>query len=146
MQFFAALLATLVLSRKASADFWITHGTAQWQELGLWEEWDGAQFLPVKCNCHQVSSLGGSEWNEDVSGDNQGVRLKGSTYDPEVIGFNNKLGHYTIYKDRGYDMVDLRDNKVETCFLNTTRLYDCRRQEIGYFGTSMVFCSSYVQA
>ncbi|KAI1761626.1 hypothetical protein GGR53DRAFT_19242 [Hypoxylon sp. FL1150] len=105
------------------------------------------------------SARGPTVWPNvgDASGRHPGVRCDPGDdvgfplyRDPlNVVEFNTPgelPGHHTIYKARGYAMVDLEDKKSGQCYLNRTFVHDldCPNDEgrVILSGSSMFFCSS----
>ncbi|KAK8051140.1 hypothetical protein PG993_002525 [Apiospora rasikravindrae] len=98
--------------------------------------------------CNQIMAYPGLRIRDDVSGDKYGVRLSGGTNDaPDDMEFNGRaIGHYTIYKGRGYTIWPLDgDQPVGTCEPDYSIPYDCDwLNNTGYSlsGTSMFRCKS----
>ncbi|KAK8079509.1 hypothetical protein PG997_007327 [Apiospora hydei] len=98
--------------------------------------------------CNQIMSYPGLDKHDDVSGNKYGVRLSdGSDYAPDDIEFNARaIGHYTIYKGRGYTIWPLNGNDpVGSCQFDNSVPFDCDwLNNPGYrmMGNSMLRCKS----
>ncbi|KAM5353504.1 hypothetical protein ACJ41O_000154 [Fusarium nematophilum] len=130
------------LASLATADFWIYEEQDFTGDITS-EHFKFYNSLP---DCAYVT--GGStaqSRKDDVSGDKSGVRCDGCWGgDLTLIEFNNNMGHFTIYKDRNWEMVDLNDNVVGNCEPNGDDTYTCPIAPTGQpaQGKSVIFCTS----
>ncbi|KAI0842511.1 hypothetical protein F5Y06DRAFT_306042 [Hypoxylon sp. FL0890] len=157
---FAAAAASGVL-----ADFWVIYLVQNVLDVPLiaFSRYsEGAVFARhADFNCERDTGAHYIYPNSaDVSGDKLGMRtVPGQDVgfpfyrDPlDVVEFNTgsaRPGHHTIYKDRGYAMVDLDGKKTGQCFLNRTFTIneDCYRGDthVTMRGSSMFFCKSDIE-
>ncbi|KAI1380585.1 hypothetical protein F4677DRAFT_191449 [Hypoxylon crocopeplum] len=140
------------------ADFWLSYISKTARTRDLNGDKSGLAILRdpnIICDWSAFTVI----WpnSGDVSGDKKGMRCvpgndKGSPLyrDPlEIVEFNTMstdVGHQTIYKDRGYAMVDLDGKKTGQCHLNRSFIYDYECWPLGVHvtlkGSSMFFCES----
>ncbi|KAI1870617.1 uncharacterized protein JN550_005160 [Neoarthrinium moseri] len=142
---FYLLFASLFFG--ARADFWIYKDVQH--HFGLTYVY--IIFLNRMPTCDEAKDVEVYGSSDDVSGNKRGVRVNFShadPYAPTLIEFNTYFGHYTIYGDRHYDMVDLDGHVVGRCHPDTSQTFKCDRPgQLGYqVGYSMIFCSSDIHA
>ncbi|KAK8041052.1 hypothetical protein PG994_014059 [Apiospora phragmitis] len=114
----------------AHADFWVFYE----------DEGNGQQRYKFFA-CHDVEVAEPWVIKSDVSGGKRGVRVVGGDKTlPDVFEANLVSIHYTIYKDRGYDIYDLQGNQHGSCQSINDIDYDC--VEVNWFGRSVFNCSS----
>ncbi|ORY71289.1 uncharacterized protein BCR38DRAFT_519721 [Pseudomassariella vexata] len=135
--------AALLLLSGTAADFWM-YTYISYSGGDPW--WEGVMILgaapPV---CDEILYSNRLKHLKDVSGDKRGVRFAGSALDPDIVEFNSeRLGHYTIYKDRNYDMVDVDNQLKGKCVLNITSTYNCVFEKETDTGHSIFWCVSEV--
>ncbi|OTA95102.1 hypothetical protein M434DRAFT_10170 [Hypoxylon sp. CO27-5] len=158
----SAIVFAAAAASGVAADFWISYlqnNVVNGPLIAGNRYAEGAVFVKdPQFNCDRDA---GSHYiwgnTDDVSGDKAGMRtVPGKDVgfplfrDPlDVVEFNtgsNQPGHHTIYKDRGYAMVDLAGNKTGQCKLNRNFVInlDCYRgdEHIIMKGSSMFFCQS----
>ncbi|KAI1142466.1 hypothetical protein F5Y05DRAFT_409612 [Hypoxylon sp. FL0543] len=148
----------------AIADFWMVylsrkvHGDAPL--IDSIPDGDGCAFVDnPELTCEGDA---GTHSIYDNSGDVSGKKLGMRTVPGNDVGFplyrepldvvefnvggNYETGHQTIYKDRGYALVNLVDAKTGQCYVNRTFIYDmdCHLDDhhIILKGSSMFFCQS----
>ncbi|KAI1847967.1 hypothetical protein JX265_001972 [Neoarthrinium moseri] len=120
---FAAILSSMAMVPLVKANFDL-YETMQTVAFGG-EALTGYKVFEAEPDCDQVRAGGFYQDETDVSGDNTGVRCEGdcAAADPAGITIlemhfnNNPLHHWTIYKDRNYDMIGLDGNTYGNCIL-----------------------------
>ncbi|KAL2024989.1 hypothetical protein VTK56DRAFT_3688 [Thermocarpiscus australiensis] len=125
----STFLVVLSYISAAKANFDLYAANEPYQNINLWTIFD------TDPDCGTVWSSPVYYPSDDVSGDKTGVRCEGTGcqmyQDPVSIDVvemhfsNNPLYHWTIYKDRNYDMIGLDGNVYGNCILFPGHTYDC---------------------
>ncbi|KAF4982819.1 hypothetical protein FZEAL_1611 [Fusarium zealandicum] len=135
-------IVTAAFASLAAADFWIYSEQDFTSDITS----EHFKFYNSKPDCSDVTTGSiAQQRKDDVSGGKNGVRCEGCLDgDLRVIEFNNDMGHFTIYKDRNWEMVDLDDKVVGNCEPDDSHTYTCPIPPTGQpaQGGSIIFCTS----
>ncbi|KAI0015400.1 hypothetical protein F4780DRAFT_87363 [Xylariomycetidae sp. FL0641] len=136
-------VAITFLAPLVAADFWV----ARLKEPHRKYTAHRALFFKEQPDCDDVTKW--AKWfyiTGDVSGNKHGVRISGwwGNDDPAEIEWNNEMGHFTIYKNRNYAMIDVNGTQQGQCRRDLSWHFDCfdASDLAPVTGHALAFCES----
>ncbi|KAM0244020.1 hypothetical protein ACHAP5_006684 [Fusarium lateritium] len=145
MKFATATLLSFAAFAKANFDLYLSQETGTTPEGGNHEIWN---IYPSDPTCSDVETSRNWFSRDDVSS-RTGIRCSGQCFggsaatDINVLEMHftdDPLYHFTIYKDRNYDMYGLDGQTYGNCFPFPGNEYSCHKGNVLYDGVRKFRC------